>query len=84
MMQTLIERLRAEFRASSQLPKIDRPMPIVLAGGTAKPAGFLQKFESMLRSGGEFPIEISDVRMAKDPLTATANGCYIAALSETK
>jgi actin-like ATPase involved in cell morphogenesis len=84
MMQTLIERLRAEFRASSQLPKIDRPMPIVLAGGTAKPAGFLQKFDSMLRSGGEFPIEISDVRMAKDPLTATANGCYIAALSETK
>jgi actin-like ATPase involved in cell morphogenesis len=84
VMQTLIERLRAEFRASSQLPKIDRPMPIVLAGGTAKPAGFLHKFESMLRSGGEFPIEISDVRMAKDPLTATANGCYIAALSETK
>jgi hypothetical protein len=38
----------------------------------------------MLRSGGEFPIEVSDVRMAKDPLTATANGCYIAALSETK
>ncbi|HEY1404396.1 MAG TPA: cell division protein FtsA, partial [Pyrinomonadaceae bacterium] len=72
VMQTLIERLRAEFRASSQLPKIDRPMPIVLAGGTAKPAGFLQKFEGMLRSGGEFPIEISDVRMAKDPLTATA------------
>jgi actin-like ATPase involved in cell morphogenesis len=84
LMQSLIERLRAEFRASSQLPKIDRPMPIVLAGGTAKPAGFLQKFEGMLRAGGEFPIEISDVRMAKDPLTATAHGCYIAALSETK
>lgn len=84
VMQTLIERLRSEFRVSSQLPRIDRPMPIVLAGGTAKPAGFLQKFESMLRAGGEFPIEIADVRMAKDPLTATAHGCYIAALSETK
>jgi hypothetical protein len=84
VMQSLIERLRAEFKASSQLPKIDRPMAIVLAGGTAKPAGFLQKFESMLRAEGNFPIEISDVRMAKDPLTATAHGCYIAALSETK
>ncbi|MGI9105183.1 MAG: hypothetical protein ACR2G4_02930 [Pyrinomonadaceae bacterium] len=84
VLQTLIDRLRFEFKASSQLPKINRPMPIVLAGGTAKPAGFLQKFESMLRSGGEFPIEIADVRMAKDPLTATAHGCYIAALSETK
>ena len=84
VLQTLIDGLRAEFRASSQLPKIDRPMPVVLAGGTARPAGFLQKFEQMLVAGGEFPIEISDVRMAKDPLTATARGCYIAALSETK
>ena len=84
VLQTLIDRLRAEFKASSQLPKIDRPMPIVLAGGTARPTGFLQKFESMLKLGGEFPIEISDVRMAKDPLSATARGCYIAAMSETK
>ena len=84
VLQTLIERLRAEFSASSQLPKIDRPMPVVLAGGTAKPAGFKQKFEQMLVAGGEFPIEISDVRLAKDPMTATARGCYIAAMSETK
>src|SRR3989440_1850460 len=84
MLQTLIDSLRAEFSASSQLPKIDRPLPVVLAGGTARPAGFLQKFEQMLVAGGEFPIEISNVRMAKDPLTATARGCYIAAMSEMK
>lgn len=84
VLQTLIDRLRTEFRASGQLPKIDRPMPIVLAGGTARPAGFLQKFESMLKMGGEFPIEISDVRMAQDPLSATARGCFIAAMSESK
>jgi hypothetical protein len=84
VLQTLIDRLRAEFSASSQLPKINRPMPVVLAGGTAKPAGFKQKFEQMLVAGGEFPIEISDVRLAKDPMTATARGCYIAAMSETK
>lgn len=84
VLQTLIDRLRSELRASGQLPKFTRPMPIVLAGGTAKPAGFLQKFESMLNAGGDFPIEISDVRMAKNPLTTTAHGCYIAAMSETK
>jgi hypothetical protein len=84
VLQSLTERLRAEFQRSSQLPKVDRPMPIVLSGGTAKPMGFLHKFESVLKSGGEFPIQISDVRMAKDPLTATARGCYIAAMSEAK
>jgi hypothetical protein len=84
VLQALIERLRAELRTSGQLPKIDRPLPIVLAGGTSKPSGFLQKFDSLLRAGGDFPIEISDVRMAKDPLTTTAHGCYIAAMSETR
>ncbi|HEX7316190.1 MAG TPA: hypothetical protein VF297_19955, partial [Pyrinomonadaceae bacterium] len=44
---SLVERLRQEFGRSGQLPKIDRPLQIVLAGGTAKPAGFLHKFETI-------------------------------------
>jgi len=84
VLQSLIERLRAEFKRSSSLPKIDRPLKVVLAGGTARPAGFLQKFEQMLHADGDFPVELAEVRMAKDPLTTTANGCYIAAMSETK
>lgn len=84
LLQTLIDRLRGEFTRSGKLPKLDRPMPVVLAGGTAKPLGFLQKFESVLRSGDEFPIQVSDVRMARDPLATTAHGCYIAAMSETR
>jgi hypothetical protein len=73
-----------EFARAGKLPKVDRALPIVLAGGTAKPLGFLQKFESVLKAGEEFPIQVSDVRMAKDPLTTTAHGCYIAAMSEMK
>jgi hypothetical protein len=83
VLQTLINKLRDELEGSRHLPTIDRPIPIVLSGGTAKPAGFLQKFESMLKASN-LPIEISDIRMAKDPLTATATGCYIAAMSEAK
>ncbi len=79
----LVEKLREEFENSRQLPKLDRSIPIVLSGGTAKPRGFLQKFESIVKSGG-FPVQISDVRMAADPLTATARGCYIAAMSEVR
>lgn len=84
LMKTLIERLRSEFSRSSQLPKLDRPLSVVLAGGTAMPKGFLEKFEGMLRAESDFPIDISSVRMAKDPLTTTAHGCYIAALAEAK
>jgi hypothetical protein len=84
VLQSLIDRLRDELKGSGQLPKIDRPMPIVLAGGTAKPRGFLQKFESLLRAGSNFPAEISEVRLARDPLGTTAHGCYIAAMSASK
>src|ERR1044071_7532000 len=84
LMRTLIDRLRSEFAKSGQLPKVDRPMTVVLAGGTARPAGFHQKFEQLLRAEGDFPVTLSEVRMASDPLTATARGCYIPALSETK
>ncbi len=83
VINTLVDTLREEFEKSRQLPKLDRAMPIVLSGGTAKPKGFLQKFESIVRSGG-FPVHISDVRLASDPLTATARGCYIAAMSEVR
>jgi actin-like ATPase involved in cell morphogenesis len=83
VISSLVEKLRDEFENSRQLPKIERPMPIVVSGGTAKPRGFMQKFEAAVKSNG-FPVQISDVRMASDPLTATARGCYIAAMSEIR
>jgi hypothetical protein len=83
VINSIVNRLRDEFEASRQLPRIERPMPIVLSGGTARPRGFLQKFEAAVRSNG-FPVQISEVRMASDPLTATARGCYIAAMSEIR
>jgi actin-related protein len=51
----------------------------VLSGGTAKPKGFKERFEKFLNQV-EFPVEISEIRMARDPLNATANGALIAAM----
>ena len=62
-------------------PKTDRAIPIVLSGGTAKPKGFRELFEKSLRAH-PLPIEISEVRLASDPLTATARGALIAAMYE--
>ena len=83
VLNRLVEKLREEFESARNLPKMDRAIPIVLSGGTARPRGFLQKFEGILKSN-EFPVPISEVRMASDPLTATARGCYIAAMSEVR
>ncbi|MEW6730332.1 MAG: HU family DNA-binding protein [Acidobacteriota bacterium] len=78
---TLVESMRTEITESRNLPKLDRPIPIVLSGGTAKPRGFLERFERIFKQN-DFPIKISEIRMAEEPLTATARGCYIAAAYE--
>ncbi|HKG21738.1 MAG TPA: HU family DNA-binding protein [Blastocatellia bacterium] len=76
---SLVESLRAALAETRNMPRIDKPIPIVLSGGTAKPKGFLEKFQQAIERDG-FPLEISEIRMATDPLTATARGCLIAAM----
>ncbi len=80
MIQSLVTGLRNAFATSRNLPKISRPIPLVLSGGTAVPAGFAERFEKLLRSS-DFPIELSEIRSASEPLTTTAKGALIAALS---
>jgi hypothetical protein len=79
MITSLVEGLRGALAETRNLPRIDKPIPIVLSGGTAKPKGFLEKFRQTM-DRDEFPLAISEIRMAADPLTATARGCLMAAL----
>jgi actin-like ATPase involved in cell morphogenesis len=81
LVESLVSGLKRAISRAEKLPRSDRPLPIVVAGGTAKPKGFKDVFERSLRET-TMPIEISGVRMAKDPLTATARGALIAALYE--
>lgn len=76
---SLVESLRSSLAEQKNLPRIDSAIPIVLSGGTARPTGFIDKFRQAIERDG-FPLEISEIRMAEDPLTATARGCLIAAM----
>lgn len=60
------------------LPKFKDPLPIVIAGGTSKADGFVEMFAKKLVDN-EFPLEVSEVRHASDPLHAVSRGCLIAA-----
>jgi hypothetical protein len=75
---TLVRKLKEALVETSKLPELGRPIPIVLSGGTAKPDGFAERFEMMV-DREDLPVEISEARMAKDPLYATAKGALIAA-----
>ena len=81
LIQTLVQSLAQGLRGASRLPRMELPVPIVLSGGTALPAGFKEVFERELRAC-ELPIVISEVRMASELLYSTAKGALVAALSE--
>jgi hypothetical protein len=81
MIRTLVTGLRNAFTGARNMPKLGRPIPLVLSGGTAIPSGFRERFAKIL-SESEFPVELSEIRMAEDPLTATAKGALVAALSD--
>ena len=76
---SLVESLRSALSETRNMPGMEKPVPIVLSGGTASPKGFLEKFQQAIERE-KFPLAISEIRMAKDPLTTTARGCLIAAL----
>jgi hypothetical protein len=54
---------------------------MVLSGGSVLAGGFRERFEQALRQN-DFPVPVSEVRLAAEPLNSTSRGAVIAALSE--
>jgi len=80
MLRAVVAGMKEAF-ASRRPPKVSRPIPLVLSGGSALPQGFRDRFEKILRES-EFPVPLSEVRLAGEPLTSTAKGALVAALAE--
>lgn len=81
MIQAVVSGLREALSASRTRPRLSRPIPMVLSGGSALPEGFRERFERVLKDSG-FPVPLSDVRLASNPLEATARGALAAALAD--
>jgi hypothetical protein len=81
MIGAVVGGLKEAFANTRNMPRIGRPVPLVLSGGTALPSGFRERFEKAVRAA-ELPVQISEVRMASSPLHAAAKGALVAALAE--
>ena len=66
-----------ERTPKKQLPNVTMEMPIVIAGGTSLVLGFVEKLRELIKD--DFPVPISEVRHAEQPLFAVSNGLYQAA-----
>ncbi|MCS7025796.1 MAG: hypothetical protein NZV14_13425 [Bryobacteraceae bacterium] len=81
MITTLVTAMKEAFSNTKKLPRLGRPVPLVLSGGSVMPRGFRERFEQVLRNSN-FPLALSEVRVASEPLHSTAKGALVAALSE--
>jgi hypothetical protein len=81
MIQTLVASLKDTVASVQNMPKLNRPIPLVLSGGSVLAPGFRDRFEKTLRET-ELPVAISEVRLGANPMHSTARGALVAALSE--
>jgi len=81
LIEYVLDKINKEFEKTVRIPRLPEPLPIILAGGSAAPKGFVERFTQALRKSN-FPLEIGEVRMAKDPFNCVATGALIAAEAE--
>lgn len=79
-----LDNIAAQFRRVQATLDLPEPIPFVVSGGTSKAGGFMDVFKQEFESGSKrgFPIAISDVRPARDPMTAVAEGLLVLASEE--
>lgn len=78
-----IKHIRSEFKKVEDKFTIPKPIPIIISGGTSLAGGFLEFFIGVLEKGrNRLPFEISEIRYAKEPLSAVAQGLLVQAMQE--
>ena len=78
-----LQNIAAQFRKVQNDVELPEPIPFVVSGGTSKVSGFLEVFKDEFeKSRQKFPIEISEIRPAANPLTAVAEGLLVLAAEE--
>jgi len=81
MIHGLVSGMKQAIAGTRNMPKMGKPIPIVLSGGTAMPEGFKERFEAVLKES-DFQLPISEIRMSSDPLHTSAKGALVAALTD--
>lgn len=78
----ILDAIKKEFLKRQNTIELPNAIPIVLSGGTSLAKNFKEFFETGFATVRKtFPIQISEIRMATDPLNSVAQGLLVAALN---
>lgn len=79
LLNYVVGHLKTELEKSAV--HLEKPLTVMVSGGTAKPNGFLKRFQETLQKF-QLPIELGEIRLASQPLHSVAKGALIAAIAD--
>lgn len=83
LIEYALDQIALRFKAIQGQFALPKAIPLVVSGGTSLAGGFLQFFTQVFEEKWKkFPIEISEIRPASEPLNAVAYGMMIQAIQE--
>lgn len=78
LIENVVNGIVKGFNENIDKARIDKPIPIVMAGGTSSPNGFAEYFKKII-TAADLPFEVESVRVHDRPLFTVAEGCLRAA-----
>lgn len=78
MLERTVNEIKRGLTEAGNKARTDKPVDIVVAGGTSSPPGFDLLFSEILEQAG-LPIKVGKIVRPADPLYSVAKGCLIAA-----
>ena len=83
LIEYCIDNTAREFQRIKDRFSLPKPIPLVVSGGTSLAGNFLEFFKQTFEGKRKkFPVQISEIRQASDPMNAVARGLLIQAIQE--
>jgi hypothetical protein len=79
----VLDQIGLRFKSIEGKFDLPRAIPVIVSGGTSLAGGFMEFFTKVFNERRKrFPIEVSEIRQAGEPLNAVAHGLLIQAMQE--
>jgi hypothetical protein len=83
LINQVINGIKKEFKKDQATIELPAQVPWIISGGTSKAINFIEFFNQEFNKVKDtFPISISEIRMARDPMNDVAKGLLIAAMND--
>jgi hypothetical protein len=83
LIHNVIDSIKKEFKKDNSTIELPDGIPWIISGGTSLAKNFLEFFKKEFeKERSMFPVNISEIRLAKDQLNDVSKGLLIAAMNE--